>query len=51
MRTLDARVGVTSNGIFDLAIAATALANGIDTIYTYDDSVFGRVPGLRVLSP
>ncbi len=37
--------------IFDLAIAATALANGITTIYTYDQAVFSRVPGISVLTP
>ncbi len=37
--------------IYDLAIAVTALAAGITDIYTYDTSVFGRVPGVTVKAP
>jgi len=35
---------------YDMAIAATAFANGITRIYTYD-KVFHRVPGMTVLQP
>ncbi len=37
--------------IFDLAIGVTALAAGILDIYSYDSSVFIRVPGMRVITP
>ena len=37
--------------VFDLAIAVTALGAGIDTVCTYDSSVFARVPGLKVVQP
>jgi predicted nucleic acid-binding protein len=36
---------------FDLAIAVTALGAGIDTVCTYDSSIFARVPGLKVVEP
>lgn len=44
-------VPVRGSEVFDLAIAATALQAGVPVIYTYDPSVFGRVPGLTVLHP
>ena len=37
--------------VFDLSIAATMLAAGINEIYTYDSAVFGKVPGLVVRTP
>ncbi len=51
MAVLDASVRIGSNGSFDLAIAATALSHAVEVIYTYDDSVFARVPGLTVRHP
>jgi predicted nucleic acid-binding protein len=37
--------------VFDLAIAATMLAAGIQEIFTFDGAVFGRVPGVMVRAP
>lgn len=37
--------------IFDLSIAVTALRASVTVIYTYDDAVFSRVPGLTVRTP
>ncbi len=42
---------LTSADIFDLVLAATMLANGVTTVYSYDAGVFGRVPGITVREP
>lgn len=42
--------GMTGRHVFDVALAATALANGVATIYTYDPR-FGKIPGMTTLTP
>jgi toxin-antitoxin system PIN domain toxin len=37
--------------VFDLGIAVSALNADVDTVCTYDSSVFARVPGLKVVQP
>ncbi len=37
--------------VFDLSTAATMIGAGVDTVYTFDPSVFGRVPGITVRTP
>jgi predicted nucleic acid-binding protein len=37
--------------VYDLAIAVTAMAAGLQTVYTYDPRVFARVPGINPVSP
>lgn len=43
-------MGIASKNIYDVVLAATMLANGINRIYTYDDD-FTRIPGIIVLEP
>lgn len=42
---------VAAQDIFDLQLAATALAAGVSHIITFDDKIFSRVPGLTVVRP
>jgi predicted nucleic acid-binding protein len=44
------QIGITDRIVFDAALAATMLANGVTTIYT-DDQRFPAVPGLTILRP
>ena len=37
--------------VYDLALAVTMLDAGVTTIYTYDDTVFSKVPGITVKTP
>ena len=37
--------------IFDFYLAATALSNGVETIYTENDRNFKKIKGLRVVNP
>ena len=37
--------------VYDMAIAATALAAGVNLIYSCDSTVFNRVPGITVREP
>ncbi len=37
--------------VFDLSTAATMIGAGVDTVYTFDPAVFGRVPGITVRTP
>ena len=37
--------------VFDATIALTAIVSGIGVIYSYDPSVFSRVPGIEVKEP
>jgi hypothetical protein len=37
--------------VFDLAIATTMLAAGVHEIYTFDGTIFARVPGITVKRP
>jgi predicted nucleic acid-binding protein len=48
---LSEELGLSGPKVFDLGIAVTALSAGVDTVCTYDSSVFARVPGLKVLQP
>jgi predicted nucleic acid-binding protein len=49
--SLSEDLGLSGPKVFDLGIAVSALSAGIDTVCTYDPSVFARVPGLKVLQP
>lgn len=42
--------GLSSREIYDAALAATALANDIQHIYTFDAG-YQRIPGISVLQP
>lgn len=44
-------VPVTGLAIFDVVLAATMKAHGVQRVYTYDSAVFSRVPGITVLTP
>ncbi len=44
-------LGIKGPEVFDLAIAATMLGAGVGTVYTYDSTVFSRVPGITVRTP
>jgi len=44
-------LGIGGPQVFDLAIALTALGAGIGTVYTYDSTVFSKVPGITVREP
>lgn len=53
VRSLAEPLGIRAQDIFDVQIAATMLAQAqpVTRIYTYDPAVFGRVPGITVLTP
>ena len=42
---------VTGGDVFDLQIAATMLANGVQRIYTFNTEDFGVFPELAVVTP
>ena len=42
---------VARQDVFDLAIAITALYGDVSIVYTFDTSVFSRVPGMTVRTP
>ncbi|MEK6608364.1 MAG: TA system VapC family ribonuclease toxin [Myxococcota bacterium] len=44
-------LGTAAQEVFDVQLAATMLANGVERIYTFDHGVFGRVPGIRIVEP
>ena len=37
--------------VLNLSTAATMIGAGVDTVYTFDSSVFSRVAGITVRSP
>jgi len=49
--SLSQELNLAGPKLFDLGIAVSALGAGINTVYTYDTSVFGRIPGLHVVEP
>ncbi len=49
--SISEELGLSGPKVFDVGIAVSALSAGIDTVCTYDTSVFARVPGLKVLQP
>jgi len=51
LAALSSALELTGPRVFDLGIAVSALAAGLETICTYDASVFARVPGIRVVAP
>ena len=44
-------ISITGRHIHDLFLAATMLENDVTRVYTYDPTVFSRVPGIEVLTP
>jgi hypothetical protein len=46
-RTLD----VKGPELFDLSIAVTGLGADVHTVYTFDDKIFSKVPGITVRTP
>lgn len=44
-------LGTRAQDVFDLAIAVTALESDVRAIYSYDSTVFSRVPGMTVREP
>jgi predicted nucleic acid-binding protein len=49
--SLGTMLGTRAQDVFDLAIAVTALESDVRTIYSYDSTVFSRVPGVTVREP
>ena len=49
--TLGRTLGMKAQEVFDLAIGITAVEAGVGIVYTYDSTVFSRVPGLIVREP
>jgi uncharacterized protein len=43
-------LGHTGRHVFDIALAATMLENGVKTIYTFDER-FSQMPGLVAIAP
>jgi predicted nucleic acid-binding protein len=43
-------LGYTGRHVFDVALTATMLENGIQTIYTYDER-FSKMPGIIARTP
>lgn len=48
MIALEGAVHAHGKEVFDLCHAATALAAGVTEVYTFDPTLFVRVPGLKV---
>jgi predicted nucleic acid-binding protein len=44
-------LGIGRALVYDLALAVTMLDAGISTVYTFDDTVFSKVPGITVKTP
>jgi predicted nucleic acid-binding protein len=42
--------GFSGRHVFDVQLAATMLASGVDAIYTYDER-FAKIPGITTLVP
>lgn len=44
-------LGIGRAQVYDLALAVTALDARVTTVYTYDSTVFSKVPGIIVKEP